>query len=123
MGFPLGPSLTIVFLAYREHNWLDRCPLQHDDNISVLSKSFDDFKQFQSCLNSRHVSMSFTIKTEQNKEMSFLDVNVIRKQGKFIANAYQKPTFSGVFMHYDSYLPNTNKISMIYALVNRSFQI
>ena len=27
--------------------------------------------------------MSFTIKTEQNNKISFLDVNVIREQGKF----------------------------------------
>ena len=99
MGFPLGLSLTIVFLAYHEQNWLDRCPLQHDNNIFVLFKSSDDLKRFQSCLNSRHVNMPFTIKTEQNKKISFLDVNVIREQGKFIANAYQKPTFSGVFTH------------------------
>ena len=29
--------------------------------------------------------------------MHFLDVNIIREQGKFITSVYCKPTFSGIF--------------------------
>ena len=32
--------------------------------------------------------MSFTIETEQNNKISFLGVNVIREQGKFILSFY-----------------------------------
>ena len=28
-------------------------------------------------------------------------------------NVYQKPTFNGLQNHFDSFLPNTNKIGMI----------
>ena len=41
--------------------------------------------------------MSFTIETEQNNKLSFLDVNVICEEGKFITSAYRKLTFSGVY--------------------------
>ena len=61
----------------------------------------------------------FTIETEQNKKISFLDVNVIHEQGKFITSVYQKPTFSGVYIYIDSFLPDTYKIEMIYSLVIR----
>ena len=67
--------------------------------------------------------MSFTIETEHNKKMSFLDFNVICEQVKFATNAYRKPSFSGVYTHFDSFLPNTYKIGMIYTLVNRCFRI
>ena len=67
--------------------------------------------------------MSFTVETEQNNIISFLDVNVIRKHCKFITSVYRKPTFSGVYTHFDSFLPDTYKIVMIYTLVNRYFQI
>ena len=50
--------------------------------------------------------------------MSFLDVNVIREQGKFVTSVYRKPTFSGVYTHFDSFLPDTYKISMIDTLIN-----
>ena len=67
--------------------------------------------------------MLFTIETEQNNKISFLDVNVIREHGKFIRSVYQKPTFSGVYTHFDSFFTDTYKIDMIYNLVNRCFRI
>ena len=63
------------------------------------------------------------METEQNNKMLLLDVNVIREQSKFIASVYRKPTFSGVYTHFESFLPDTYKISVIYTLVNRYFQI
>ena len=69
--------------------------------------------------------MSFTIETEQNNKISFLDVNVIREQSKFITSVYRKPTFSSVYthLHPDSFLSDTYKIGVIYNLVNRCFRI
>ena len=67
--------------------------------------------------------MSFTIETGQNNKISFLDVNVICEQSKFITSIYRKPTFSGVCTHFDSFVPDTYKIGMIYTLVNRCFRI
>ena len=64
--------------------------------------------------------MSFNIETEQNNKISFLDVNVIREQGNFVTNVYRKPTFSGVYTHFDSFLPDTYKIGMIYTLIDVS---
>ena len=55
--------------------------------------------------------------------MSFLDVNFIREQGKFTTSVYRKPTFSGVYTHFDSFLPNTYKIGVVYTLANRCFLI
>ena len=54
---------------------------------------------------------------------SFSGVNVIREKGKFITSVYRKPTFSGVYTHFDSFLPDTYKIAMICTIVNRCFQI
>ena len=65
--------------------------------------------------------MSFAIETEN--KTSFSDVNVIREQGKFIISVYRKPTFSGVYANFDSFLPDTYKIGTIYTLVNRCFWI
>ena len=72
------------------------------DDIFSHFKSSDHLKGFQSYLNSGHANMSFTIETQQNNKISFLDVNVIRKQGKLTTSVYQKPTFAGVH-HFDSF--------------------
>ena len=94
MGSPLRPSLANAFLTHHEQDWLDSSPLEYRplyyqryvDDIFVLFKSSDHLKRFQSYLNSSHVSMSFTIETEQNNKIPFLDVNVIREQGEFITS-------------------------------------
>ena len=67
--------------------------------------------------------MPFTLEIEQNNKISFLDVNVICEQGKFITNVYRKSTFSSGFIHFDNFSPDTYKIGMIYSLVNRYFLI
>ena len=103
----LGSSLAKAYLAYHGRNWLDSCPLEYRslyyrwyiDDVFVLFKSSDHLKRFQIYLNSCHFNMSITIETEQNSKILFLDVNVIREQGKFITSVYQKPTFSGVYTH------------------------
>ena len=92
MGSPLGHLLANAFLAHHEQDSLDSCPLKYRpsyvDDIFVLFKSSDHLKRFRSYLNSCHVNMSFTIETEQNNKISFLGVNVIREQGKFILSFY-----------------------------------
>ena len=122
MRSPLRLSLANLFLALHEQNWLDSYPLEcrpsyygrYGDDIFVLSKTSDHVKRFQSYFNSCHVNMTFTVETEQNNKILSLDDNVIREQGKFITSVYRKPTFSCVYTHFDSFLPDNYKIGMIY---------
>ena len=67
--------------------------------------------------------MSFAIENEKDNRMSFLDVNIIRELGKFTTSVYRKPTFSGIYTHFDSLLLSTYKLSMIPTLLYRCFQI
>ena len=55
--------------------------------------------------------------------MSFLDVNIICEKDKFITSVYCKPTFSGIYTHFDSLLPSSNKISLLHTLLYRCFRI
>ena len=49
--------------------------------------------------------MSFTIEPEQKNKISFLDVNVIREQGKFVTSVYR------------------NKLSVVYAPILIAFYV
>ena len=53
----------------------------------------------------------------------FLYVEVSREGNKFVTTVYCKPTFSGLYTHFDSFLPATHKFSRIYTLVVRYFSI
>ena len=55
--------------------------------------------------------------------MSFLDVNMIREKDKFTTSVYRKPTFSRIYTHFDSFLPSSNKIGLLYTLLYTCFRI
>ena len=67
--------------------------------------------------------MSFTIEREKQNRMSFLDIAIIREDKTFTTSVYRKPTFSGVYTHFDSFLPSTYKSGTVYTLAYRCFRI
>ena len=131
MGSPLGPTLANAFLVYHEKNWLEHWPVEfrslyyrrYVDDIFVLLNSAEHLKCFYSYLNSRHLNISLTIENEKDNRMSILDVNIIREKDKFTTSVYRKPTFSGIYTHFDSFLPSSNKIGLLHTLLYRCFRI
>ena len=68
--------------------------------------------------------MSFSMKkTEKENKLSFLDEEIIRKQGKFTTTIYQKPTFSAVYRNLESFLSSVYKFGTVYTLFYRCFCI
>ena len=65
----------------------------------------------------------FSFEQKVNGELSFLDVEVSRQQGKLVTIFYRKPTFRGVYTYFDSFWPTDYKVGMIYTLAYRSFKI
>ena len=60
--------------------------------------------------------MSFSMETEKENKLSFLDVEIIREQGKFTTTIYRKPTFSEVYGNFKSFLPSVYKSGIWYIL-------
>ena len=67
--------------------------------------------------------MSFPMETESENKCSFLDVEIIRVQGKFTTPVYRKPAFSGVYSNSERFLPSACKFGMVYTLIFRFFLI
>ena len=55
--------------------------------------------------------------------MSFLNVQIIREYKTFTTPVYCKPTVSGVFTHFESFLTSTYKFGTLYTLAYRELQI
>ena len=110
MGSPLGPILANIFLSHHEENWLNKCPIKfkpsfyrrYVDDIFVLFESSESADSFREYMSSKHQNINFTVEKENVGSLSFLDVKICRKNGKFVTSVYRKPTFSGVFTNYKS---------------------
>ena len=131
MGSPLGPTMANVFLSFYQMKWLEQCPNEfksvfyrrYVDDIFGLFESAQHLSKFHAYLNTCHPNMSFSFEQQINDKLSFLDVEVSRKQDKFVTSVYRKPTFSGVYTHFDSFLPEVYEFGIIYTLAYRGFKI
>ena len=56
------------------------------------------------------------IRERKSDKLSFLDVEISRQNSKFVTTVYRKPNFSGVYTHYDSFIPSIHKFGMLYTL-------
>ena len=66
--------------------------------------------------------MSFLFE-KKNGKMSFLDVEISLENGKFVTTVCHKTTFTGVYNHFESFLPSTYKFSILYTLDYRCFTL
>ena len=106
MGLPLGPTMANVFLSFNEIRWLEQCPSRrYIDDIFVLFESAEHLSKFRNYFNTCHPNMSFSFEQKKNGKLSFLDIEVSREKRKFVTTVYRKPTFSGVYTHFESFLP------------------
>ena len=79
--------------------------------------------RFREYMSSKHQNINFTVEKENVGSLSFLDVKICRKNGKFVTSVYRKPTFSGVFTNYESFIPTYQKRGLLHTLLHRSFSI
>ena len=120
MGSPLGPSLANAFLCFHEQIWLNDCPedfkpvyyRRYVDDIFALFRSPDHLEKFTNYLNSKHKNIKFTYEKESNNSLPFLDILISRSENGFKTSVYHKPTFSGVYSNFNSFIYDEYKLAI-----------
>ena len=74
-------------------------------------------------MSSEHQNINFTVEKENAGSLSFLDVEICCKNGKFVISVYRKRTFNGVFTNYKSFIIMYQKRGLSHTLHRRSFSI
>ena len=78
-------------------------------NQPIISKNFETIL----ILVTEYVLL---IRERKSDKISFLDVEISRQNSKFVTTVYRKPNFSGVYTHYESFIPSIHKFGMLYTL-------
>ena len=81
------------------------------------------FYFFKISIKLKNSNIKFTSEIEMNKSLSFLDIKIVRENNKFTTSVYRKPTFSGVFTNFESFIPNSYKYALIFTLLQRAFKL
>ena len=74
-------------------------------------------------MNTNHPNIKFTFQHELNNTFSFLDVKISRENSKLITSVYRKPTFSGVFTNFKTFIPTFQKLGLVHTSLHRCFNI
>ena len=147
MGSPLAPILADIFMNYllepkiirSDHDHLNLQFSGHDsfepfsiklfiryvDDTLVVFNNPGDADRFISYLNSLHPNMRFTMEHEVLDRLAFLDLLLIKdhNNNKLEITVYRKPTHSGVFTHFTSFVPYPFKVGLINTLLTRAYRI
>ena len=92
MWSPLTPILAKIFPSRHEEKWLKKCPIKftpsfyrrYVDDIVVLFESPESAPSFSEYMSSKHQNINFSVEQENIGSVSFLDVKICRKNGKFV---------------------------------------
>ena len=68
------------------------------------------------------LTCNLQLKMKSKNGMPFFDVQIIFEDETFTTSVYCKPTLSGVYTNFDSFLPSTYKLGTVYSFTFRCFQ-
>ena len=125
MGSPLSPAVANLFMASLEEKALASFPNAPttwfrfvDDIFSIVLKA--DVTALLDHLNSQHQSISFTMESEVDGKLPYLDLNVHRcKEGTLKTSIYRKPTHTGSYLDFNSNHAESAKRSVVMSLLKR----
>jgi hypothetical protein len=132
MGAPLAPIIADIFMSHLEETLMDRlvqsgvCEwYRYVDDTFILMEPDTNVDGVLNILNNFHPSIQFTCQPETGNSLPFLDVLVTRSidSKKFHTTVYRKPTFTGLMIKWDSFVPMQYKKSSIVSLVQRALYV
>ena len=122
MGSPVSPVVASLCMEEIEESAISNSSVppkiwkRHvDDSFCIIGKN--DVSSFHDTLNSIGTNTSFTIETECNGKIAFLDTLVSRRNGATVVDIYRKPT------HTDRYLDYRQKASTASTLLHRALSL
>ena len=118
-------------MCHFENTWLENCPAHFKpivyrrfvDDTFLLFWTKDHVEKFKNYLNKQHKNIKFISEIKENGSLSFLDITITRENNKFVTSVYHKPTFSGVFTNFESFIPEMHKHWLIETLLHRSVRL
>ena len=130
MGSPLGPLLADFFMAKLEGGPLKSaiegfdCYCRYMDDIFCVADQEQSVPQILATFNSAHSSLQFTVETETNNALAFLDVLVGRREdGSVQRRVYRKKTWTSQYTNFHSFVPLKYKRNLVRCLASRARKI
>ena len=131
MGSPLGPTFANIFMCCLEELFLEQCPesfkptfyRRYVDDTFLLFENQEHATCFLDYVNTFHQNIKFTMESETNNKISFLDILISRSEGKFRTGIFRKNTFTGLGLNFYSFCPVNFKLNSCNTLLFRAYSL
>lgn len=133
LGTPMGATISPIVAQYVMDDLLDECVPKLSFNLPFLKKYVDDLilsipsdgkDEVLRTFNNYNQHIQFTIESETDNSVPFLDTKLIRNhENKIMLDWYVKPTSSGRYINYNSYHSEKMKINLVLGLKLRIVRI
>lgn len=92
-----------------------------DDTLLIIKK--EDLSNVLEMFNHYDESIKFTAEVENDLCLNFLDVKVMRSDGKIHTDWYQKKVHANVTVNFQSVHPKQTKCMIVYNLIDRAIKL
>jgi len=128
MGSPLSPIISDLVMRNLEDKVLNSLSIQpifyyrYVDDI-ILSTYKEKVHSILEKFNSYHHRLKFTMESEVNHTLNFLDITLYIKNNSIVTDWFHKTTFSGRYLSFLSNHLISHKIDTIYGLVDYAIKL
>ena len=129
MGSPISPLLAEIFMALMEYlifssNNVIKSHVFYwtgyvDDIFCLWTGTERNLSNFLTFLNSFNIKIQFTMETEENGQLNFLDINIKIHSNLIKFNIYRKPTTTDTVIHFNSQQSWQIKLSPFHSPIHR----
>ena len=96
---------------------------RHVDDTFLLFQNINQIEKLKYYFNLQHANIKCTSEIEMNNSLSFLDIKIVQENNKSTTSVYCKPTFSGMFTNFESFVPDLYKHPLNFALLHRALKL
>ena len=128
MGTPMGSPVSVVIAEIVMQD-IEKQIMNNNDSIFFWYHFVDDIiaciprnevQVLLQSINSINPNIQFTFEMEENNQINFLDMTIIRSPiGKLSFKIYRKPTHTDKYLSYHSSHPINHKESVVKSLLSR----
>jgi hypothetical protein len=133
MGSPLSSILSEIYLNSFENNHIFTnnklaskivfYKRYVDDTFVIFNGNSRQIQLLNNHLNSISPSLQFTLETEQDRSINFLDLTIIKNNNSLSFRIYRKPTTTDHTIHATSNHPQSHKMAAYHSFVNRLLKV
>jgi hypothetical protein len=128
MGAPTSSIFSEIFLQWLENTTIYDILFSHnivayfryvDDILVIYNDTDTNLKNVLNLFNNLSPKLKFTVETEIDRKLNYLDLSITRNQDNLKFNIYRKPTTTDNVIPNDSCHPNVQKLASFRHFISR----